>query len=90
MRFSYLILLILSTSLFAQKKVNESVVATELEAHLSFLAADEMRGRSTGSPEIDIAANYLAAQYKIFGVKPVKGGQSFFQEVKLEKIIPPT
>ena len=41
-----------------------SVTAAEVEAHLSFLASDEMRGRNTGSPEIDIAANYIATQFK--------------------------
>ena len=43
-------------SIEAQKKINskidQSVTAAELEAHLSFLASDEMRGRNTGSPEI--------------------------------------
>lgn len=82
-------------SVYAQKKdlnkINMSVNKTEIEAHLSFLAADEMRGRNTGSPEIDIAANYVTAQFKIFGVKPVAGQASYFQDVNgLEKISQPS
>ena len=49
-----------------------------------------MRGRDTGSPEIDIAASYISTQLRIFGAKPVKGDTNYFQEVRLEKIIPAT
>lgn len=76
----------------AQKKVVQqvetSVTARESEAHLKFLASDEMRGRDTGSPEIDIAANYISTQLHIFGAKPVAGNNGFFQEVKLKKLVP--
>ncbi|HEY3403393.1 MAG TPA: M28 family peptidase [Ohtaekwangia sp.] len=77
----------------AQKKVisniRETVTAHETETHLRFLAADEMRGRDTGSPEIDIAANYIATQFRLLGIKPAAGTTSYFQDVQLEKISPP-
>ena len=44
---------------------------------VKFLASNEMRGRATGSPELEKAAEFLAAQYKQFGLQPVAG--SFFQ-----------
>ena len=79
---------------FAQRKViqsiTSSITALESEAHLSFLASDEMRGRDTGSPEIEIAAKYISTQLKIFGAKPVPGDTTYFQEVRLEKIVPAT
>lgn len=83
------------SSLFAQKnvtsKIDQLVNKTVAEAHLSFLASDEMRGRNTGSPEIDIAANYLAAQFKLLGVKPVPGAvNGYFQPVDLKEIKAPT
>ncbi len=85
--------LFVAWSVSAQKKIvqkiEQSVTAREIEAHLSFLSADEMRGRDTGSPEIDIAANYLTAQLKIFGAKPVQNDMSYFQQVLLEKISAP-
>jgi hypothetical protein len=78
----------------AQKKViqqvEQLVTARESEAHLSFLASDEMRGRNTGSPEIEIAANYISAQLKIHGAKPVNGSATYFQDVMLEKLAPAT
>jgi hypothetical protein len=86
------ILLVTSLDSLAQRKViqqiEQSVRAVESEAHLTFLASDEMRGRDTGSPEIDIAANYISTQLSIIGVKPVSGSNTFFQEVKLKKIAP--
>jgi hypothetical protein len=88
-----LVLTFLSASItvFPQSKIIESikekVTRTSAEAHLSFLAADEMRGRDTGSPEIAIAANYIEAQFKMAGLK--KSGDSYFQQVGLQKIPPP-
>ena len=47
-----------------------------------------MRGRDTGSPEIDIAANYIAALYKIYGLKTAPGLSNYFQPVALENAHP--
>src|SRR5690606_40543580 len=47
-------------------------------------------GRDTGSPEFEIAANYVAAQYKIFGLKPAPGMNSYFQPVPLQNAHPAT
>ena len=66
-------------------KIKESVTKTSAESHLSFLASDEMRGRGTGSPEIAIAAQYIATQFKLDGVKRVAGMDSYFQEVGLRE-----
>ncbi len=49
-------------------------------AHVSFLAADEMRGRETGSPEHRKAANYVAEQLTRAGVEPA-GSSGFLQPV---------
>jgi hypothetical protein len=87
---SLLFLALLPWNTIAQKKiiqdVEQTVTAAQSEAHLSFLASNELRGRDTGSPEIDIAANYISTQLKLVGVKPVKGTSSYFQDVALEKI----
>ncbi|HCW07133.1 MAG TPA: hypothetical protein DGG95_07200 [Cytophagales bacterium] len=82
-----------SASLFSQekivKKVTDVVTKADAEAHLTFLASDEMRGRDTGSPEIAIAANYIAAQYKRQGLKTVNNAPTYFQEVGLQQTQPP-
>ena len=41
-----------------------------MKAHVLFLASDAMRGREAGSPEFDIAAQYVAAQMFAAGLKP--------------------
>ena len=69
----FAVIFLSATTGFPQDKTVEKIKAgvnrVSAEAHLAFLAADEMRGRDTGSPEIAIAANYIEAQYKMFGLK---------------------
>lgn len=72
---------------FAQKisKLPESKLSTsEVEAHLRFLASDEMLGRRTGEITNNIAARYIAEQFRLAGVKPVSGKTDFLQKVPLE------
>ena len=46
--------------------------------HIKFLASPEMRGRESGSPELEKAAQYIAAQFRADGLKPVDG-KSYLQ-----------
>jgi Zn-dependent M28 family amino/carboxypeptidase len=49
-----------------------------LKAHVAFLAADELEGRATPSRGLDVAAAYIAAQFRGIGLEaPVDG--SYFQ-----------
>ncbi|MGH9558264.1 MAG: M28 family peptidase [Bryobacteraceae bacterium] len=38
-----------------------------------YLASPEMKGRASGSPELEKAGRYIAAQFKSFGLKPADG-----------------
>jgi hypothetical protein len=77
---------------FAQKKpvveIEKMVTRQDVEAPLTFLAADQMRGRDTGSPELDIAANYLSAHFQQNGLQPLPGSTGYFQPVTLQKVFP--
>ena len=42
-------------------------------ADVTYLASPALKGRYTGSPELEIAASYLANQFKSFGIKPADG-----------------
>jgi hypothetical protein len=42
-------------------------------AHVKYLASPELKGRATGSPELEAAAAYIASQFQSFGLKPVPG-----------------
>lgn len=50
-------------------------------AHIRFLASPELKGRRTGTPECDRAADYIAEQFKKAGLKPVNGG--YFQQYEV-------
>ena len=69
--------------------VNSTVSINDIQSHIYFLASDELRGRETGSPEIDIAAAYLANTLHRYNVKPAGKDKSFYQHVQLEKVSSP-
>lgn len=54
-----------------------------LKSHVMFLASDAMKGRDAGSPEFDIAANYVAAQFYAAGLKPAGDDGGYLQKVPL-------
>lgn len=43
------------------------------QAHVRYLASDQLKGRATGSPELEAAARYIQQQFREFGVKPIPG-----------------
>jgi len=71
------------------EKVKSTVSKNDIEGHIYFLASDELRGRETGSPEIDIAAAYLANTLHRYGVKPVGNNEYYYQNVQMEKVSSP-
>ena len=40
---------------------------------VKYLASPELKGRATGSPELEIAARFIADKYRDFGIKPADG-----------------
>lgn len=94
MRHLIALLLVMPALAWAQKnpvnEINRLVTRNEVEAHLQFLAADEMRGRNTGSAEQLIAANYLASEFQRLGLKKPPALQSYFQPVSLLNRYPAT
>ncbi|MDF7776702.1 M28 family metallopeptidase [Sphingomonas sp. AOB5] len=54
-----------------------------MKAHVMFLASDNMRGRDAGSPEFDIAAQYVASQFYAAGLRPAGDDGSYLQRVPL-------
>ena len=48
-------------------------------AHVRYLASDELKGRATGSPELERAAAYISKQFESYGAKPVPGS-TYLQE----------
>jgi len=54
------------------------VSAESMKGHLSFLASDALEGRRTPSRGLDIAAEYIAAQFRRAGLEPA-GDDGYFQ-----------
>ena len=75
-KFFLLLFIAASCKAFSQK---ETISVKEIERIETFLASDEMRGRRVGSPEIDKAADFIAAEFGKAGLKPF-AGNSFLQE----------
>jgi Zn-dependent M28 family amino/carboxypeptidase len=46
---------------------------------VTFLARDEMKGRGAGTPELEIAADYIAEQFRLSGLTPKGENGTYFQ-----------
>lgn len=57
----------------------ESRIEARLKADVLFLAADAQEGRAPGTKGIEAAAGYIAGEFKGLGLKPVPGGDGYFQ-----------
>ncbi len=59
----------------------ERISADSLRGHLSFIASDALEGRNTPSRGLDIAAEYIAAQFRRAGLEPI-GDDGYFQTAR--------
>jgi len=71
-----LCLLLITSLCFASDDVQISEAS--LRGHLSFLASDLLEGRATPSRGLDVAAEYIAAQFRRAGLEPI-GDDGYFQ-----------
>ncbi len=63
------------------------IQAKSLEGDLSFLSSDLLEGRATPSRGLDIAAEYIASEFRRAGLEP-GGDNSYFQSAHLEEVKP--
>jgi hypothetical protein len=61
-----------------RKATLDHISAQSLQGHVWFLASDLLEGRDTPSRGLDIAAEYIAAQFRRTGLKPL-GDDGYFQ-----------
>lgn len=54
-----------------------AILASQLQSHLNYLASPRMRGRGTGTPELERAAAYIAAEFKKYGLEPAFGADYY-------------
>lgn len=61
-----------------EKRLIGAISADSMRGDVSFLASDLLEGRDTPSRGLDIAAEYLASQFRAIGMKPA-GKDGYFQ-----------
>src|SRR5260370_13192062 len=61
----------------------DSIRAERIRAHVRFLPHDLLEGRGTGQRGGDIAAEYIATQFALYGLKPAGGSGSYMQKVPM-------
>ena len=75
MKYLFFAFLMASTPLcFAQ-----NISIKQLKKDVYFLAADDLKGRGTGSEGNNLAANYIAKKFKSLKLKPLGKDHSYFQ-----------
>src|ERR1700704_422094 len=65
----------------------ERISPDSLKGHLSFIASDLLEGRNTPSPGLDLAAEYIAAQFRRAGLEPA-GDNGYFQTASYQTVKP--
>jgi hypothetical protein len=74
-----------TVSLYQQ--ISDRLTANGLSADVSFLASDALEGRDTPSKGLDIAAEYVAAQFRRAGLEP-GGDDGYFQTAEFASVTP--
>jgi Zn-dependent M28 family amino/carboxypeptidase len=57
--------------------------AEKIRTHVKFLSSDLLEGRGTGQRGGDIAAEYIATQFALYGLKPAGDDGTYFQNVPM-------
>src|SRR5579864_8713613 len=72
------------TAFAAMQKIDPE----RIRAHVRFLSHDLLEGRGTGQRGGDIAAEYIATEFALYGLKPVGDSGSYLQKVPMVGITP--
>src|SRR6202011_28256 len=66
----------------------QKIDAERIRAHVRFLSHDLLEGRGTGQRGGDVAAEYIAAQFALYGLKPAGENGTYLQKVPMVGITP--
>jgi Zn-dependent M28 family amino/carboxypeptidase len=61
----------------------ETINPERIRAHVKFLSSDLLEGRGTGQRGGDIAADYMATQFALYGLKPAGDNGTYLQKVPM-------
>lgn len=89
-KFNFIVLLVWSAYALAQAQSNlpaaaqkamNSIDAEKIRATVKYLSDDKLEGRGTGQKGGDMAADWIAAQFKSYGLAPAGDSGTYFQNV---------
>src|SRR5215472_5549689 len=66
----------------------ETISPDRIRAHVRFLSHDLLEGRGTGQRGGDLAAEYIATQFALYGLKPAGDNGTYLQKVPMVGITP--
>ena len=66
----------------------QKIDAERIRAHVRFLSHDLLEGRGTGQRGGDIAAEYIATQFALYGLKPAGDNGTYMQRVPMVGVTP--
>ena len=68
--------------------VDRTVDKGIIKANIHFLALDALEGRDTGSPGLELAADFVVSQFERYGVQYAPGMDSYRQRVPFTLVTP--
>jgi len=68
------------------KPYGNTINATDIQQLITILASDSLEGRETGEPGQRKAADFIAAQFAKAGIPAKADRNSYFQDIRMEKI----
>jgi len=75
--------LVLTGIVVAGSSTAPKIDSEKIRAHVKYLASDELEGRGMNQKGGDLAADYMAAQFKSYGLKPAGEKGTYFQKVPM-------
>ncbi len=89
---SFVVVALAAGVLLAQKSHVPKIDPQRMHDTVKYLSSDELEGRGTGQKGGDAAANWIAEQFKSYGLKPAGSNGSYFQDVPMVGVrsLPPT
>lgn len=60
----------------------ESISIDRMRAHIEYLADDLFEGRDAGTKGYDLAAKYVASQFRLMGLKPAGDDNGYLQPIR--------
>jgi hypothetical protein len=69
----------------ALRSAAQTITQADVQRRINIIADDSMMGRDTPSPGLEKTAQYVADQFKLFGLKPASENGTYFQRYTISR-----